>query len=137
MGWDLIVLRVPDYVKAVADLRDHAALALGSRDDVLRTISAAFPQADTSNPVWVVVDGEGYTLELNIGEKEPIESLMIFVHGSAEAIRAIEHLCVRGGWRAFDTAAGDFIDFASTNRDFGFERSQEYRRHIHEKYRDG
>ncbi len=127
MSWDVIILNVPNDIKIDGDLADDTVRPLGSRDEVLRAITTAFPHADVSDPNWIALRGDGYTIELSLEETEYVGSLTLFVRGSVEAVDAIECLCKAGGWRAFDTSLGDFIDFASSQRDTGLKRWQQYR----------
>lgn len=127
MSWDVIIFNLPDNVKTVLELTDESMTPLGSRDYILSVISSVFPQADLSDPTWVVLDGDDYSIEFSLGQDEQLETLMLHVRGDIEAINAIENFCKATGWRAFDSSVGEFIDFTDPNRDRGIKRWQEYR----------
>lgn len=136
MSWDVIIFNIPDNIQTISELTDDSILPLGSRDHILSVIAHIFPQANLSDPTWVVLDDEDYSIEFSLGQDEQINTLMLLVRGGIEAINAIENFCKVTGWRAFDSSAGDFIDFSDSNRDLGIKRWQEYRDFITDKYRE-
>jgi len=127
MSWDVIILRAPAGITRVSDLPDGFDQPLGSREEVVRAICAAFPSANSSDPTWMVLDGDEYSIEFSLGQNKSIEYLMLYIRGTAQAVDAVQHLCETTGWRAFDTAAGEFIDFTSPSRYDGVLRWQDYK----------
>jgi hypothetical protein len=127
MGWDVIVMKTTPTVSTVSQLTDQSSEPLGSRDDVLNIIERAFPGNDVSDPGWIVITTDTYSIEISLIEAAQVESLIIHVHGASAAIDAVGRLCIVGGWRAFDTAAGQFLEFGSPNRDAGYHLSRRYR----------
>ena len=112
MGRDLIVLNIPERIETVSQLGDGPLEPLGSRDRVLDMISAVFPDIDTSDPKWIIATRQEYSLSFSIGGEEPVEVLLITIHGSQAALDEVKRLCELNGWRAFDSAEGEFIDFS-------------------------
>jgi hypothetical protein len=113
MSWDVLILNVPPEVSSVEELPDDFTSRLGSHEDVLKKIADAFPEIDLSDPTWGLLDGPDYSIEFNIGEKDPIDAIMLHVRGSDQALSAIETVCnVAEGWTAMDVGNGEFIDFS-------------------------
>lgn len=134
MGWEVIVLNIDGRVESVADLENATVRPLGFLDGVVSAIQETFPAANVSDPDWIVITGNEYSLTLSLNiQHELVETLIITVHGSPAAIDDIELLCTRLGWRAFDTAAGDFIDFANPDRERGYETWKDYREETKKK----
>ncbi len=134
MGWDVILLNVPSGARTIARLPDGGVIPLGSREEVLAAIGRAFPELDLTDPSWLVLSSDAYAVEFSVGPNQSVDSLMLHVHGDSRAIAIVQRLCEAGKWRAFDTSAGEFIDFDSPNRDRGLRRWQEYRRQIRRQY---
>jgi hypothetical protein len=137
MSWDVIILNISGETRTVSELTDDSVIPLGSRDEVLSIIHNVFPQVNLSDPTWIILDGNDYSIEINVSQNHQIDTLMLHVRGNPEAINAIESLCKATGWRAFDPSGGDFIDFTNPDRDKGFQRWQGYNDFIVNKYKDG
>jgi hypothetical protein len=136
MGWDVIVLQTAPVVSTVSQLGDQSIKPLGSRDSVLNIIETVFPDTDVSDPGWIVIATDSYSIEISLIEAVQVESLMLHIHGSSAAIDAIARLCKVSGWQAFDTAAGEFLDFDSRDRDAGLRLSRQYRDQAAGEYGD-
>ena len=135
MSWDVMIFNLQNNIKSVSELTDDSVISLGSKNEVLSTIRHIFPQANFSDPTWVVLDGKDYSIEFSLGQDEQIEVLMLHVRGSVDALDAIERFCQINDWRAFDSATGDFINF-DLKHDEGFKRWTEYRNFIANKYKN-
>lgn len=109
MGWDVIVLKVDSSQRMCNDVSELATLPLGSRSKVIEIVHSMFPKADISDSQWIVVDGEGYSLQISVYEGDPVEAMLINIHGEASALDDVIRLCEKGGWMAFDTAQGNFV----------------------------
>ncbi|MFD5097374.1 hypothetical protein [Streptomyces albidochromogenes] len=122
MSWDVILLRLPDDVTSVQEIpADFTPAPLGRRGDVLAAVTQAVPDVDLSDPEWGEIANPTWSIELNIGSEDPVESLMLHIRGSgddvltpvlrlAEALRCKALDCAEGGlitpgqasgWHAF------------------------------------
>ena len=109
MGRDFLMLNLPEAVKSISQLAEDLVRPLGSHDYVLEMLSAAFPDTDVSDPGWIFVTHRDYSLSFSLGHDEPVEVLLITVHGKQSALDEIRRFCGRTGWRAFDSSTGDFL----------------------------
>jgi hypothetical protein len=126
MSWDVLILNVAAEVKSAVQLNDQSARPLGTRPDVLQKIRQAFPNLDVTDPKWIVIIGADYSIQASLVEDDVVQSILLNVHGSAQALDAIGHLCDVARWRAFDSATGEFIDFNSQHKDMGWQRARNY-----------
>jgi hypothetical protein len=101
----------PDIVTA-EDFPDDFTSELGPQSQVLSTLAAILPHLDLTDPTWGRLDDDGFSIEFNIGDRDPVDAIMLHVRGGDSAIRVIQHVCEHTGWRALDTSTGDFIDSA-------------------------
>ncbi|WP_331744316.1 hypothetical protein OG762_49705 (plasmid) [Streptomyces sp. NBC_01136] len=122
MSWDVLLLRLPDDVTSMHELpADCTPAPLGRQYDVLAAVTQAVPEVDLSDPTWGELSGPTWSIELNIGSEDPVDSIMLHIRGSgddvlapvfrlAEALRCKVLDCVEGdlitpgqlsGWHAF------------------------------------
>lgn len=127
MGWDLIVLSTKPADVAASELTNESTRPLGTRAEILETIEEVFPGVDVTEPEWIVITDAAYSIEITLIETAHVELLMLHVHGSSEALSAVSRLCSVGGWRAFDTALGEFIEFDTSDSDAGLRLAYKYR----------
>jgi hypothetical protein len=116
MSWDVLLLSVPPGIATVDDSPEDFASELGPRAQVLSTLAALFPDLDLSDPTWGILAGDDFAIEFNIGDGDPVETIMLHVRGSNSTIHAIHYICERTGWRAFDTSTGDLLTLRPIQR---------------------
>lgn len=105
-------MNVPPEIVTRDDFPEDFSSELGPRSEVLSTLIAILPGLDLTDPTWGILEENDFSIEFNIGDDDPLDTLMLHVRGGDSAIHAIHHICEHTGWRAFDTTTGDFIDFA-------------------------
>ncbi|SCD89129.1 MULTISPECIES: hypothetical protein [unclassified Streptomyces] len=87
MSGDVLVLRLPEGCASVEDLPEGSPeLPLGPRADVLAALAGAVPEADLSDPAWGELEGPGWSMELNIGDTEPVDAVMLHVRGGGDDV---------------------------------------------------
>lgn len=86
--------------------------ALGTADEVRRTIKRCLRRVDWSNPAWGTLEYRGHLLEFILGERELVESLMVHTHDES-AFQPLARLCEKHGWSAFDHQENRLVDFES------------------------
>jgi hypothetical protein len=113
MSWDVILTRVSPDNATVDEIEKRAAflIELGPKAEVLSALGAAFPEIDLADPAWGILQGEGFSIEFNLREDDPVKQIMLHVRGSDLALGAIRRLCESTGWRALNMSTGDFMDF--------------------------
>lgn len=114
MSWEILLLNVPDHIKAASDLQADSIVPLGTRNSILEVLRCAFSDLDTSDSHWLILVRKDYSLRFSMTHSEPIEALLVTIHGTIEAIQELERLCIISGWRAFDSASGEFLQFTES-----------------------
>ncbi|MCB9856649.1 MAG: hypothetical protein H6818_13285 [Phycisphaerales bacterium] len=101
--WDILVQDIPPGTTSVDQMPpDFKSAPIGQRDDIIAGIQAVAPEVDFSDPTWGIIRGDGYTIEINIGE-EPVTSDFAFhVRGDDEAADVISRILQRLELRAYD-----------------------------------
>ncbi|MGW9070528.1 hypothetical protein ACWGQT_13940 [Streptomyces yangpuensis] len=126
MSWDVLLLRLPDNVTSVQEIPgDYAPPALGRQQDVLSAVKHATPEVDLSDPTWGELLGPSWSIELNIGSEDPVDSIMLHIRGSGDDVLApVLSLAAALGCKALDCSQGDLL----TPQDWsGWHAFQEFR----------
>lgn len=112
MSWDVLLMRFPNDAVSVADLPDdHEVSPIGPVSEVLGRIRSAFPGADLSDPAWGLLRDErsGWSMELNMGTKDPVESIMLHIRGGGDVVPTALSLAHLLDCRAVDCSDGEFL----------------------------
>ena len=103
MSWDLFVMDLPPDAVTMDDIpKDFVGAPLGSRSDLVRRIVEVVPEADFSDPSWGLIDGPDFSIEVNMGRDEQVESFAFHVRGGDLAIGVIAEILQHLGLRAVD-----------------------------------
>jgi hypothetical protein len=89
-------MRLPKGVLSVTEIpQDFVPEPLGHRNDLIARIKEVAPDADFSDPSWGLIDGPGYSIEVNIGESDEVDSFALHVRGGDLVIGLIADLLDR------------------------------------------
>jgi hypothetical protein len=126
MSWDALLLRLPAHVTSVGEVPDDCTTPpLGGRPAVLAAVSQALPEADLSDPVWGELFGAGWSMELNIGSEDPVDSIMLHIRGSGDdVLTPVFQLAAALDCKVLDCSEGDLITPQGTS---GWHAFQEFR----------
>jgi hypothetical protein len=113
MGRDLLVLHASDDPQAASQLDSSNIKPLGTRKQILSIIKALFPDTDVSDPKWVIVTRPNYSLRFSMSDQEPVDALLVTVHGEEIAVDDVNRLANATGWRVFDSSRGEFLDMTT------------------------
>jgi hypothetical protein len=135
MSWDLFVMDLPPGIKSVAEIpKDFKPRPLGQRSDLIKKISAIFPETNFSDPSWGVLVADGCSIELfSMGSHEEVESFAMHVRGGNECPNIVAHVLEVLGMRALDTSSDSgLFEQDPDHRSDSFNRWRAYRSHIDE-----
>ncbi|MFH8560886.1 hypothetical protein [Streptomyces sp. NPDC017988] len=126
MSWDVLLLRLPDDVTSVQQIPDdYTPAPLGSQHDVLAAITQAIPDTDLSDPTWGELLGPTWSMELNIGTEDPVDSIMFHIRGGGDdVLTPVFRLAGALRCKVLGCAEGDLITPLETS---GWHRFQQYR----------
>jgi hypothetical protein len=129
VSWDIVIMDLPRSARETADIpRDFKPGPLGQRRDLIAAIRAAAPAADFTDPSWGLIDGTGFSIEVNIGTAEQVDSIMLHVRGGDAAIAVITAILDRLNARALDMQTGEPFDETTAARSLSAWRA--YRDHV-------
>jgi hypothetical protein len=112
MSWDLLLLNLPPGIETIDQVPEDCDVNLGPLQAVLTGLNQVFGDAIyLRDQTWGMLEGEHFSIEFNIGSKDPCESIMLHVRGDDSAIEPIKALCFQTGWSAFDTSSGELLNF--------------------------
>src|SRR5688500_18972213 len=87
------------YSRGDVDPHDAKCLPLGPRTAVQEAVLQAFPGTDWRDPVWGQWESEFGSVKFNLGDEEPVDSMMLHVRAGQEVVGAIVKLCLDNGWQ--------------------------------------
>ena len=103
MSWDIFVMDLPRGIGSVADIPDDfKPSTIGPRKVIVEAIAAVAPGVDFSDPTWGYIDDLAYSIEVNIGEADPVESFAFHVRGGDLAVGVIADILERLDLQAID-----------------------------------
>jgi hypothetical protein len=127
MSWDISVQNLPESALTVADIpHDFRPNTLGLRSDIIAKIKEVVPEADFRDPAWGRIEGQDWSIEINIGDSEVCDSFMFHVRGSAEPVGTIAAILDHLKLRAIDCQSGEFF-VAGPQSTESLQRWREYR----------
>jgi hypothetical protein len=127
MSWDIFVQDFPQEAKTVSDIpKDFRPRSLGERSAIIERIRAVVPASDFSDPSWGVIDGDGWSIEVNMGDEKECRSFAFHVRGGDGPVGVVEAILQDLGLRAVDSGTGDFFVGGSEALD-SFRKWRAYR----------
>ena len=110
MSYDISIVKCKGTRPAAPfELQANAVCILGPASEVRRNVSSVFVGTDWSRPAWGTYDGDGFSIEFNMGE-EPILDLTLHLRGGGNAIAMITGMARQFGWYAIDCQTAEFIE---------------------------
>jgi hypothetical protein len=101
MSFDVFVQDLPPDARTIADIPDDfTPRPMGRRADIVAGILRAAPATDFSDPTWGHIDGPGYSIEVNIGPEDPLQSFAFHVRGGDEALLVVASILAELRFRA-------------------------------------
>jgi hypothetical protein len=137
MSWDVVLFntrgRTPPPVE---QFQESDCEPLGPATEVRTQIAKLLPGVDWSDEAWGLFEGDGFSIEFNVGKNDPIGSMMLHVRGGGDAISAITAVARPLGWSALDCSTGEFLDLDNPSQK-GWEGFQAFRDKVIMKHQEG
>jgi hypothetical protein len=127
VSWDLFIQDLPQGINSISEIPDHfRPQPLGPRHELISRIKELVPSADFSDPSWGVIDGPGYSIEVNMGAAEEVDSIGLHVRGGDLVVGLIADLLDQLKVRALDPQSDTGI-FQRDEAVASLRRWREYR----------
>ncbi|WP_034088903.1 hypothetical protein [Streptacidiphilus albus] len=129
MSWDLLVLPVPAEFVSIDDFPDDFTTEpIGSCEEVKATLRGRIPGIEFAEPTWGRLTGPTWSMELNLGSEASVDSIMLYVHGTGDAVlQAVIDIADAVSCRVIDTSRGDFL---AKDDPSSWQAFQTYRDHV-------
>lgn len=136
MSWDVLIFNLRGALPPPLDQQQEVDWGpLGPAEEVRRQISSFLPGIDWSAPTWGLYKGDGFSIEFNVGNDDPIDNMMLHVRGRGDVISAITRFASPLGWSVLDCSTSQFLDLDNPSH-AGWEGFQAYRDKVIDTYRD-
>jgi hypothetical protein len=127
MSFDIFVQDIPAAAKSVDEIpEDFVPKPIGTRSAVVLAISKVAPEIKFSSPEWGTIEGDDYSIDVNLGLNDPVTAFAFHLYGGEGGLLIIADILDELGARAFapGTESGLFEIDRTTE---AFLRWQEYR----------
>ena len=116
MSWDVVLFKVPNTITSVRDVpRDYQPPPLGSHSLIAAALTRVVPSVDLTDPTWGLLANLDWSIELNIGRKDPIDSIMLHIRGGGDdVLTAVFRIAAELDCQVFDCSGGDLISEEDT-----------------------
>ena len=129
MSWDIFAQDFPTVATVEEVPDDFAPRNIGTRAAMIGKITQACPSADFTDPAWGLIEGPGWSIEVNLGESEECDGFALHVRGNADdVVSVVARIIDQAQLRAIDSATGEFFDPATAQS--SFEQWRSYRDQI-------
>lgn len=103
MSLDFFFQHLPVGIRSVDDIpADYEPGPIGARAAVVDSIRTVFPTVDFSDPEWGRIEGDGFSIEVNLRGEDPVRGFALHVRGNSPPDGAIAALADKLGCRALD-----------------------------------
>ena len=127
MSWDVMIFNMSGKPPPpIAEMRESDCPPLGPAAEVRQRVSWIISGVDWSDPSWGIYEGDGFSIEFNVGKADPIDNMMLHVRGGGDAITTIMAFARELRWSVLDCSTGEFLDPLNLSQ-AGWEGFQAYR----------
>jgi hypothetical protein len=113
MAWYLYVQDLPAAAKSVQEIPHTfrpGPLPVRDRVDIIAKIREVAPEADFRDPSCGLISGNGFSIEIELGDRDIVERFAFRVGGfSEEAPKVVCRILERMGVRALASNTGDIL----------------------------
>jgi hypothetical protein len=127
MSYDIFIQDLPPEAKTFGDIpSDFKPASIGERSLILEKIKVVVPDVDFSDPSWGRIQGDDWSIEINMGANEHCGGFAIHIRGGVGAFGVVEAILQALKLRAIDPQAGGFF-VAGPEATDSFNRWRAYR----------
>lgn len=130
MSWDVSLVRFSRTYRSIAEVSSNEnPIPLGRLQEIQMAVSEVFLGTNWDDPSWGIYDCEFGSIEFNVGQEDPVNSLCLHVRAGDGIVGGILLLCQRLSCQAVDFTDGSFLD-QSERPAANLAKWREYRDHI-------
>lgn len=110
MSCDIFVQDFPPDADSVEEIpADFHPASIGKRTTIVEQIRKVVPSAYFSNPGWGTIDGDDWSIEINMGPRDDCESFAFHVRGGDAAVGVVAAILQQLKLRAVNSQTGEFF----------------------------
>jgi hypothetical protein len=121
MSYDIFVQDLPREVNDVDEIPDDFTPgSLGPRSRIVEAIRRAVPSVSIDDSHWATIQGPDYVIEINLGDRDPVDGFACHVYGGGDAaLRIVSRILHDLGMRALapESDGGIFPPPSDNRRD--------------------
>ena len=103
MSWDIIVQDLPEGIESVDELGDdYEPVLIGRRSEIISKIKEVVPMSDFGDPSWGVIECDGFSVEVSMGDDEECKWFCLHIRGGGEAVGMVADILEKLDLQAID-----------------------------------
>jgi hypothetical protein len=134
MSWDIFVQDIPEDIKQISDMHEKYSnfkpRPISTRSEIIRKIKNVVPEVDFSSPSWGIIDGAGFSIEVNMGDQEECLGFAFHVRGGDAAAFVICDILESLSLRAFDPSSETGLFEIGPDAVASLQRWRQYRNKV-------
>jgi hypothetical protein len=101
MSYDVFVQDLPRGIRSVDEiLDDFMPQPPGPRARIAAAVQHVAPTARLTDPAWLGIDGSDYSIEVTLGEADPVEGFAFHIRAGDKALFVVAEILEMLGLRA-------------------------------------
>jgi hypothetical protein len=85
MSWDVYAQDFGPYKTFEEIPEDFRPGPIGKRSEIIEKILAIVPFAEFSDPEWLVIDADEFSIEINMSDEEVLDAITFHIRGGGDA----------------------------------------------------
>ncbi len=131
MSWDIFVQDIPRTVRSVEEIpADFEPQCIGTRAGIIAKICQLVPATDVSDPAWLQINEDDFSIEVNLGDDGPLAGFVFHVRGGDASAYVIHDILEHLKLRALDPSSKTGIFSLEGGSLEGLQRWREYRESV-------
>jgi hypothetical protein len=128
MSWNVYAQDFGPYKTFEEIPEDFRPGPIGKRSEIIEKIMAIVPFAEFSDPEWLVIDADEFSIEINMSDEEVLDAITFHIRGDEEAGQCVAAILKSLGLRAHDSGTDDFFNMDAPDEGFSKWRALRDRR---------
>jgi hypothetical protein len=128
MSWQVLLMELPAEAQSMTQVpHDYRADSLGDRALLASRLEEAIPGIEFEDPSWGSVNGDGFSIQIDLGEQSEVDSVTLHVQGGgSDAMQTIWQTTRALGVRALDVTTGELLNFSQDGDELRVRRGLDH-----------
>ncbi|HLL52419.1 MAG TPA: hypothetical protein VK447_02675 [Myxococcaceae bacterium] len=128
MSWQVLLMELPAEAQCMKQVPlDYRTDSLGDRALLASRLEEALPGVEFEDPSWGAINGDGFSIQIDLGEQSEVDSVTLHVQGGgSDAFKTIWDATRALGVRALDVTTGELLNFSQDGDEIRVRRGLDH-----------